>query len=832
MSESEIAPNFRFVLPPSNSDQKLQKDELIAEILKDYRTGWESRHASLLGRKEVLTGKAKFGIFGDGKEVPQLAMAKAMAPGDLRSGYYRDQTLMQAAGLMSLEGFFAQLYAHTSLEHEPASGGRSMNGHFATRWLDAAGEFVDLTQTPHSSADISPTGGQMGRGLGLAFASKLYRQNPALQHMETFSRKGHEISFVTIGNASTSEGHFWEVLNAAGVLQVPLFVSVWDDGYGISVPAAYQTTKENVGTLVQGFRAGPDGPGYRLYSCPGWDYARLCALYLQAADRCRQDHVPVLFHVTELTQPQGHSTSGSHERYKSPERLLWEQEHDCLQRMRTWILEQGFAAAERLDQIELEAASRAKEAQTLAFAAMVKDYSPWKDELVSALEGLSLVVQSEHGSSELNSQIQEQLQWLQAQRDPLRRDLMQALRRTLWAVHRITVKPADHPSLRTALRGLTNLRARMESLHELAYHRGLHSLSSQAVDRLSPVPAVVSEEAPEINGFEILNRCFGYWLQKDPRFLALGEDVGKIGDVNQGFAGLQEKFGSLRVTDTGIREMSIVGQGLGAAMRGLKPLVEIQYLDYLLFALQILSDDVATLQYRSAGGQKAPLIVRTRGHRLEGIWHSGSPMGMILHALRGMLVLVPRNMVQAAGFYNTLMACDEPALVVECLNGYRLKERVPDNLHEFRLIPGQAEILREGDDLTLVTYGSCCRIALEAAELLAPMGISVEVLDAQSLLPFDKAGLCALSLRKTSRLLILDEDVPGGASSYLLQEILEVQGGFSLLDCAPATLTAKAHRPAYGSDGDYFSKPSVDDVVEAVWDLMAKAEPGYYSPLP
>jgi len=833
----------------SPSQTTLNKDELVGEVLRDYQTGWESRHASLLGRKEVLTGKAKFGIFGDGKELPQLAMAKAFRAGDIRSGYYRDQTFMLATGMMTLEGFFAQLYAHSSLEHEPASGGRSMNGHFATRWLDQQGQTLNLTDKPQSTADVSPTGGQMGRGLGIAYASKLYRSLPDLHSSSAFSRGGNEISYVTIGNAATSEGHFWEVINAGGVLQVPLFVSIWDDGYGISVPAAYQTTKENIGALLQGFRTGPDGNGYRLYTCPGWDYPRLCALYLKASDLCRQDHMPVLFHVTELTQPQGHSTSGSHERYKSPERLQWEKDQDGLSRMRAWILTQGFAEESTLDRIETEAARRAKEAQNKAYLAFREDLNTWAADTLYSLEEWSTAIKTQIASSvgqgsespgdpvtaaiqQTAIAIDEATTALRSEREPLRRDIMQALRRSIWTAHHQGITNWASELVQQSYRQTQGLRSRLESLHYLLYNRGLHSQSAEAAEQMRPVAPQYSTEAESLNGFEILNRCFEYWFREDPRFVALGEDVGKIGDVNQGFAGLQEKFGDLRVSDTGIREMSIVGQGLGAAMRGLRPLVEIQYLDYLLYAIQILSDDVATLQYRTASGQKAPLIVRTRGHRLEGIWHSGSPMGMILHAIRGMHVLVPRNMVQAVGFYNTLMKSDEPALVIECLNGYRLKETLPSNLLEIRVVPGQAEILRQGEDLTLVTYGSCCRIAMEAADLLAGLGISIEVIDAQSLLPFDKTELCVQSLRKTSRLLILDEDVPGGASAYILQQILERQGGFALLDWAPQTLTAQAHRPAYGSDGDYFSKPSVDDVVETVWSLMSSAEPGYFAPLP
>ena len=818
----------------TNNDTALQDkfsfDTFRNAVLADYKIVCQSRETSLLGRKEVLTGKAKFGIFGDGKEVAQVAMAKFFRPGDFRSGYYRDQTFMFSTGIATIEQFFSQLYADPNVEHDPFSAGRQMNAHFATKMVNENGDWLPLATLKNVSSDIAPTAGQMPRGLGLAFASKAFRKIEVLQNLTELSTNGNEICFCTIGDSSTSEGHFWETINAAGVLQVPMMVSIWDDAYGISVPAAYQTTKENIGSLLQGFRTGPDGKGFRFYTCPGWDYPRLCALYLKAADACREDHMPVLFHVTELTQPQGHSTSGSHERYKSPERLQWEKENDGLVRMRSWLLEQEWADEALLDQIEAEAAAEAKEAQTRAYQAFRQSITPWYDEVNQGLQALALAL-SQTSSSALSS-LQPLVNSLQAEREPLRRDLMQALRRSLWVAHQNNLHHHDNPVIRDASKNLLQLRSRMESMHHVFYNRGLHSLSSSSVNNQVPVSPVYSETSPELNGFEVLNQCFDYWLAKEPTFFALGEDVGKIGDVNQGFAGLQEKHGESRVTDTGIREMSIVGQGLGAAMRGLRPLVEIQYLDYLLFALQILSDDAATLQYRSAGGQKAPLIVRTRGHRLEGIWHSGSPMGMILHSLRGMLVLVPRNMVQAAGFYNTLMHCDEPALVVECLNGYRLKEKLPENLHEFRVVPGHAEILREGSDLTLVTYGSCCRIAMEAADLLQSMGISIEVVDAQSLLPFDVNGLCAQSLRKTSRLLILDEDVPGGASSYLLQQILEVQNGFPLLDWAPVTLTAQAHRPAYGSDGDYFSKPSVDDVVETVWGLMSRAEPGYYPPLP
>lgn len=812
---------FIFVLPKFStmSHQALSPvspaisfEDFKKEVIADYQLAFESRQASLLGRKEVLTGKAKFGIFGDGKEVAQLAMAKAFQAGDIRSGYYRDQTFMFAKGMSNVQAFFAQLYAHVDLTAEPASAGRLMNGHFATRFLDEQGNWKSLTDEPHSTSDISPTAGQMGRALGIAYASKLYRENEGLHGLSQFSKNGNEVSFVTIGNASTSEGHFWETVNAAAVLQVPLAISIWDDQYGISVPAKYQTAKENLSALLKGFDTDDNGQAYRVYSCKGWDYPALCEMYMTAIEEVRNTHIPAIFHITEITQPQGHSTSGSHERYKSPERLQWEQENDCIKKMREWVLSSGIATTEQLDEIEKEAVLRVKEAQKAAWQA-------FRTEIDNEIQqGIALLNQLANVSSQATA-ITSLATQLQQTKDAIRKDLYVSIRKALRITRHENSPERTH---------LLNWKIQLDQKNEERYSSHLYSQSADAALQQTAIPASYSETSPQMNGFEVLNHCFDAILSREPRFFAIGEDVGHIGDVNQGFSGLQAKHGELRVTDTGIREMSIVGQGLGAAMRGLRPLVEIQYLDYLLYAIQIMSDDLATLQYRTKGGQKSPLIIRTRGHRLEGIWHSGSPIGMIIHAVRGMHVLVPRNMVQAAGMYNLLLKADEPALVIECLNGYRLKERLPDNYHEFTVPIGQVETLRTGDDITLVTYGSCCRIAMEAAEQLAELGIQTEVIDVQSLLPFDLNHDIVKSLRKTNRILFLDEDVPGGATSFMMQKVLEEQGGYFLLDSPPATLTAKEHRPAYGTDGDYFSKPSVDDVVEKIYSIMQDAEPGEF----
>ncbi|HEY4652288.1 MAG TPA: thiamine pyrophosphate-dependent enzyme [Pontibacter sp.] len=780
------------------------------EILQDYRIGWESRQASLAGRKEVFMGKAKFGIFGDGKEVAQLAMAKFFQNGDFRSGYYRDQTFMFAVGELTLQQYFAQLYAHTDVEAEPSTAGRAMNGHFGTRLLDEEGNWKNLMEQKNSSSDISPTASQMPRLVGLAYASKLYRQNPELQQMQQFSVNGNEVAFGTIGNASTSEGMFFEAINAAGVLQVPMLVSVWDDGYGISVPAEYQTTKGSISEILAGFQRNAEGEqGYEIFKVKGWDYAALCEAYEAAVRVCREQHVPVLVHVEEVTQPQGHSTSGSHERYKSKERLEWEADFDCLKKMREWILANGIATAEQLDQIEKEAKDAVRVARTNAWNDFEAGIKADHAEALRLLDNLATA--SEH-ITEIAT-IAEELRKVTV---PIRSDAVRAVRKALRYVR---------DERNEAKRELVGWLEQTIGENADRFNSYLYSQSEESALLVEEVKAEFDENSPVVDGREVLQAAFDAILARDPRVFAIGEDVGKIGDVNQAFAGLQEKYGELRVTDTGIRECTIVGQGIGAALRGLRPITEIQYLDYLLYAIQILSDDVACLQYRTKGGQKAPLIVRTRGHRLEGIWHSGSPIGMILNSIRGMHVLVPRDMTQAAGFYNTMLKSDEPALIIECLNGYRLKERIPNNIAEFTVPLGKPEILKEGSDITIVTYGSMCRIVMEAARQLEEFGISAEVIDVQTLLPFDIDHVIADSVRKTSRVLFTDEDVPGGATAFMMQQVVDEQGAWKWLDSKPQCLAAQAHRPPYGSDGDYFSKPNTEDVFEAVYDIMHEADP-------
>ncbi len=773
-------------------------------VLNDYRVANESRQASLLGRKEVLTGKAKFGIFGDGKELAQIAMAKVFRDGDFRSGYYRDQTFMFATGMSNVKEFFAQLYALPDVEAEPCSAGRSMNGHFGTRSLDENGMWKNLTQMKNSSADISPTAGQMPRLLGLAQASKLYRENPALHEFENFSIKGNEVAFGTIGNASTSEGHFFETINAAGVLQVPMAISIWDDGYGISVHAKYQTTKENISEILKGFQRDENGEGYEIFRVKGWDYVALCETYEKAIAICREKHIPVMIHVQEMTQPQGHSTSGSHERYKSKERLEWEANYDCIKKFREWIISSAIASAEDLDAIESDAKKYVRDCQKEIWEAFNQPIKRELSEVTALLENLA-------STSAYGNQILEISNKLKSTSDAIRRDIFSAIRKSL----RITRSEDSN-----ARRDLAIWLNQQEHENFDRYNSKLFNDTEHSAMNVQEVKAVYSENAPMMDGREVVQACFDAAFARDPRVVAFGEDVGKIGDVNQGFAGLQEKYGEIRISDTGIREATIIGQGIGLAMRGLRPIAEIQYLDYLLYGLQTMSDDLATLSWRTKGGQKAPLIVRTRGHRLEGIWHSGSPIGMILHSLRGVHVLVPRNMTQAAGFYNTLLKADEPALVIECLNGYRLKEQLPDNIGEFTVPLGKPEILKEGSDITIVSYGSTLRIAEEAIAELEQMGVSVELIDVQTLLPFDIHHVIVDSLKKTNRILFLDEDVPGGATSYMMQQVLEVQKGYYYLDAAPRTLSAKAHRPAYGTDGDYFSKPSADDVVEVVLEML------------
>ena len=793
-------------------------EEVRAEILRDYELVNVSRQASLLGRKEVLTGKAKFGIFGDGKELAQVALAKQFRHGDWRSGYYRDMTFMFAIGELTVQQWFAQLYAHADLEQEPASAGRQMNGHFATRSLDEHGEWKDLTAQYNSSPDISPTAGQMPRLLGLAQASKHFRQDKALHAYTHLSDKGSEVAFGTIGDASTSEGPFWEAMNAAGVLQVPLAMSVWDDGWGISVSKDHQTTKGSISALMAGFRKEEGTNGIRLYTVKAWDYAALNKVYEEAVARCREEHVPCLIHVEEVTQPQGHSTSGSHERYKNTVTdwirdkdgkpveevplLEWYKVYDCNVKFREWIL--GFAPGgepiateEELDAIEKQAVADVKAAQKAAWKTFQDEIKGEVSEVVDLLNGA--------GCGELAEELGKAM-------DPGRKDILSAARRGV-------------VQARQAGRDASDLEAWVErSLEDNAdrYGSHLYSQSAKSCLHVAEVPVKYADDAPEVDGRIIIRDNFKALFEREPLLLTFGEDTGKIGDVNQGMEGMQAQFGELRVSDTGIRENSIIGQGIGLALRGLRPVAEVPYLDYLLYGLQPLSDDLATVQWRTKGGQKAPLIVRTRGHRLEGVWHSGSPMGMILHSLRGVVVCVPRNMQQAAGMYNTLLQSDDPALVIECLNGYRSKELMPANLGEFTVPIGISEVVREGSDLTLVSYGSTFTICQRAAERLEELGIDVELIDARTLLPFDREHRIVESLQRTNRLLVVDEDVPGGASAFILQQVLETQGGYRFLDATPGTLTAKAHRPAYGTDGDYFSKPSVEDVVEKVMAVVAE----------
>lgn len=788
---------------------ELSFNDFKSIVINDYKIAFESRQASVLGRREVLTGKAKFGIFGDGKEVPQVAMAKAFKNGDWRSGYYRDQTFAFATGISTIKEFFAQLYANPTDGADPFSGGRQMNCHFATKSVNEDGSWNDLTQIKNCSSDISPTGGQMARLVGLAYASKLFRQNKELDYLKHFSVNGNEVAFGTIGNASTSEGVFFEAINAAGVLQIPMAISIWDDAYGISVPAKYQTTKEDISEVLKGFQREPDQPGYEIYKVKGWDYPALCEVYEKAINVCRDEHVPVLIHVTELTQPQGHSTSGSHERYKSKDRLAWETEHDCILKMRAWMLDSAVATEEEIAAVEKDAKVFVRNAQKEAWNEFLDSIKPEQKQVVDLIGGVAKH-QPELAKIAAN---------LASTADAQRREVFTAVRKA------IRLSAGFNSPERNEL--LTWYKQQAKFNHD-RYNSKLHTDGKESPDMIAVVTAAYDEQSKMVDGREVLNACFNENFARDPRLVAFGEDLGNIGDVNQGFAGLQAKYGELRITDTGIREMTIMGQGIGLAMRGLKPIAEIQYLDYLIFALNVLSDDLASLSYRTKGIQKAPVIVRTRGHRLEGIWHSGSPISMILGALRGMHLCVPRNMTQAAGMYNTLFRADEPAVVIECLNGYRLKEKLPSNVGDFTVPLGKAEVLEEGTDITVVSYGSSLRIVQEAAEELSLLGISVEIIDPQTLLPFDTTQVCVNSLAKTNKLLVVDEDVPGGASAYILQKVLEEQKGYFHLDGQPKTLSAKAHRPPFGSDGDYFSKPSVDDVIETIYQMMHDANPTKY----
>lgn len=782
------------------------------EILNDFRIACLSRHASLMGRKEVFMGKAKFGIFGDGKELAQIAMAKAFRKGDFRSGYYRDQTFMMALGELTVQQYFAQLYAHTDVEAEPASAGRLMNGHFATRSLHEDGTWKDLANQYNSAADISPTAGQMPKLVGLAYASKLYRTNKGLKDLTQFSINGNEVAWGTIGNASTSEGMFFEAINAAGVLQVPMVISIWDDGYGISVPQEYHTTKGSISEILSGLQRTDTEKGYEILRVKGWDYEALVNAFAYASKVAREEHVPVLVHVDEMTQPQGHSTSGSHERYKSADRLKWEKEWDCIAKFREYIISNGISTEDHLDKIDDDAKADAKIQREAAWA----DFSA---EIKNELQEVKRLISDAAAKSSRKVTLQAFVEDLQKTINPIRKDVISTVRR---ALVQLRTEPL---ALRQPL--LDWYQSQLDKNYD-RYSSHLYSETDLSALKVKNVQPQVDDKSPLVDGREVLQAFFDKTLEKDPRFFAFGEDVGKIGDVNQAFAGLQAKYGELRVTDTGIRETTIIGQGIGTALRGLRPVAEIQYLDYLIYALPTLSDDLACLHYRTKGGQKAPLIVRTRGHRLEGVWHSGSQMGMMLSTLRGMHICVPRDMVQAAGMYKTLLESDEPAVVIECLNGYRLKERLPHNIGEYTVPLGKPEILREGTDLTLVTYGSMCRVVMEAAEELAQVGISMEVIDAQTLLPFDIHGVIGASVRKTNRVLFADEDVPGGASAYMLQQVMDHQDVFRFLDSEPQTLSAKAHRPAYSSDGDYFSKPSSDDVFEKAYKMMHEVNPKNY----
>lgn len=787
------------------ADEKLSFDRFRDEVLKDYRVACISRETSLLGRKEVLTGKAKFGIFGDGKEVAQVAMAKFFQPGDFRSGYYRDQTFAFAIGLTTAEQYFAQLYADPDINNDTFSAGRQMNAHFATPNTDANGEWLDLAGIKNTAADMAPTAGQMPRSLGLAYASRMFRKVDKLRSLNGLSQNGNEVCFATIGDSSTSEGHFWETINAAGVLQVPLAVFVWDNGYGISVPKKYQTTKGSISEILQGFQKTEGTNGLNIYKVKGWDYAGMCEAFEEGIGLARATHTPCVFHVEEITQPQGHSTSGSHERYKPTERLEWEREWDGIKKMKEWIIETGLADEEELNQLQDEAKDEVRNGKNKAWE---KYQAPIKAQATRTIE---LINQLSNGMADRSDEFRKIVAGLSANREPLRRDVMKALYAAIGLA-------GNHD----AAFWIKDYYKDLQEENKALFNSHLYNEGSKSALKVAAVEAVYAQDAPLINGYEILNKYFDQLFSSNPKVVAFGEDMGLIGDVNQGFAGLQAKHGEERIFDTGIRELTIMGQGIGLAFRGLRPIAEIQYLDYLLYGLQPLSDDVATLHYRTFGKQSCPLIVRTRGHRLEGIWHSGSPMGVVINALRGMYVCVPRNMTQAAGMYNTLLKGNDPGIVIECLNGYRLKEKLPANLSDFTVGLGVPEVIREGNDITIVSYGSTLRIVQEAATVLETQGISCEIVDVQTLLPFDIHHKILESLKKTNRIVFVDEDVPGGAAAYMFNKVMEEQGGYRYLDVAARTITGKAHRPAYGSDGDYFSKPNAEEIEAVIKQMIAE----------